>query len=660
MVNLWKVELMKKNNAQLLHFLLCLVVIGLVTVFAGRHLTANLLYDNEYGVPTDIVFDVASENEEVIKKTASVLEKRFTNFGADYVASTIEGNRVTIKTIGLEDVESLSKWITATGELSFRNYEDKMVMDRTVLDEEMPLAIYNDSKQVYLVFNITDSKTFYNVTYDILTQDTNKYLVLWADYNSNQHFAEESTKESPAYLAGAMVTTPIEESCYIGTHLSLEDAKNYVYTLNGGELPAAVTWLDVKAYTEGNNSASGVITASLIGCALIGAIATFLYGLPGLLTALSSIAYTYAYFRASALISLTFNSNMLYVYAVSLSIGLALALYLLSIFKNELLKGRNINTAYQEANKQQLVPLWEAPILQILVGVIGLVVFRKSFLHIATAITAGGVCNLVFFTILNRRMISTFINSNYFTSKSLYAVKEENLPDVDSGESHDKRQLFDFAVCLKGNLLYLIIAILAAAGLIIAITKNSVTKPALLHVCVLAAIAMVLVWFRNYRHYKKQYPLAVVIETCTALFGASLVTLLLLGADYQTQGIALTAVGAVFALNAFVSSDLRSAYRSISREKLTQEKLIGKANDVLNTSLLPLAAALIIGSVLGGLRICAAVLLSGIIIYLIGVLIPAKLWIDNSPKYQKAPKKKAKKNTGIKERTVYGINEERR
>ena len=66
---------MKKNNSKLILFLVGLLIAGTVLAIFGRTVKSGQKLDLEYGSGHEIVYIVDSQDAEVVKSTAAVLEK---------------------------------------------------------------------------------------------------------------------------------------------------------------------------------------------------------------------------------------------------------------------------------------------------------------------------------------------------------------------------------------------------------------------------------------------------------------------------------------------------------------------------------------------------------------------------------------------------------
>ncbi|MBR0229836.1 MAG: hypothetical protein IJL94_00440 [Erysipelotrichaceae bacterium] len=142
---------MKKNNSKLILFLVGLLIAGTVLAIFGRTVKSGQKLDLEYGSGHEIVYIVDSQDAEVVKSTAAVLEKRAAGMGASGYETVINGNTITLHVTGVEDIESLRKAMLKKGLLTFRDSADKLLMDGAVLNADTAVQVLQNYNAVYYV-----------------------------------------------------------------------------------------------------------------------------------------------------------------------------------------------------------------------------------------------------------------------------------------------------------------------------------------------------------------------------------------------------------------------------------------------------------------------------------------------------------------------------
>lgn len=130
---------MKKNNRKLFTAIIGILLIAVLSAIFGSKLNSITNKNFELAGGFQLVYQVDSSDQLTVEQVADVLEKRLYNFGAIEVEKTIEGSTVTLNYSGIEDSETVRKYLIKTGLVSFRNAADEELMDISALKENMPL-----------------------------------------------------------------------------------------------------------------------------------------------------------------------------------------------------------------------------------------------------------------------------------------------------------------------------------------------------------------------------------------------------------------------------------------------------------------------------------------------------------------------------------------
>ena len=655
---------MKKNGQRLILFVLGVVLALFLSIFYGPKAKAQQKVSLDFASGYQLVYNVDSTDEAVVRQAAEVLNKRIINYGASDSEYAINGSQITISFTGVEDIEAMRANITKKGELTIRNSDDELVMDASVLNSAAPITLTKNGEDNVIVLNVQDTDTFYEKTASQAAA-TNKYLVIWVDFvEGTDTYSEESSKSDPSYLAAATVSSGIQGSCYITTHHTFEDAFKQVVLAFSGALPAGVSEVSCTEITARHASFDGVWKAVIIGSLAAAGGLVGLYGLSGATVMLMMVLNAVAFFGCTALLGIKADSFLLAAYALSALIALVIMYPVLKEFKLNLLRGRNLQSALDGALANNKRAVWEAVVAQIALGALGMLIFRNSLFSAAGAVLIGGISNLLLFVLWNRFMLKDMIGSGYFNNLKLYRVDPAGLPDVEKGESYVEKPCavnFNFGALLKGNIPYIIAAVSLAALLLVGgHAESSALWKALGLGCIFIIIAAVYVLFA----YKDRYgamPLMICFDLMIGVIAA-----LIGGKGFA--GIGLCGVTLSAALLFILIGRCRPDFRKLSREKINEEKLNKFVNTLLNSftedycypAVMFAVLALALGIFSGNFKVAAADLLIAIGALVTSVLLASKLWYQNVKKNMDRKPKKGNKKKGSKERSetvIFGLNE---
>ncbi len=650
---------MKKNNKNLFLAVIGILLIAVLSVVFGGKLDSITNKNFELASGYQLVYQVDADEKLTIEQVADVLEKRLYNFGATEVKTTVEGSTVTLNYSGIEDNDTVRKYLTMTGLVSFRNAADEELMDISVLNEETPFiaapspAASEENPNISLLYIlVNDTEKFKTVTTQLMFE-AEKYLVVWVDYDESYKFEKEVESISPKFLAAAAVNSVIESDAYITSAHSLEETKNIVATVNAGALKAPITEIEFNAVnaTLGVNADVKVLTGIAAGVLISSLFFILKYKLSGFVSALMILGYTVSSLVAMSYLGVIFNTNSIALFIVSLFVGLAYLLHVNDTFVTVLNTGRLPSTALEITYKNTMVNALAALALQLIAGLIGYLAFKEYFLGYSIAIMTFAVCSGIFFVGWQKVMLTDLIKSNYFEAKAFGYRENSEVKRVDFAELlHTKFHYVVIALILMGSLLYVTNIIdylksLLAGFLIMAITVS---------------VGGLYLKNRN----KSNDLIILAASTITVVLGVMANGMLFEKTTKITIGLVygFTAIG--MSLIAFVLSQIKDDFNENARGKLNDDKINSVFEEVFNNlfseilTVLALAAIFTIavyGTILSFTNIGYTVLVSVVLTY--AVIVTCKLWLDYTLKTGNRPKQKKKKRIKeVKERTIFGIN----
>ena len=236
-----------------------------------------------------------------MSSVVSSVRKRVDVLGVNEPEITVEGdNRIRVQLAGVDNPEQARRIISSTANLTFRDVNDNLLMDATVL-EEGGASVAQDQYGNYVVnLNLSDSNTFYQVTSQVAAMGSGQNLmVAWLDYEEGESYAAESRKEDPAYISAATVSEGINsDSAQISGNFTLESATELADLINSGSLPVQMTeiYSDVVSADYGMDAFSSTMLAGAIGVAAVMLFMICVYRLPGLISAITLAVYIFVVF----------------------------------------------------------------------------------------------------------------------------------------------------------------------------------------------------------------------------------------------------------------------------------------------------------------------------------------------------------------------------
>ncbi|HEY9576797.1 MAG TPA: protein translocase subunit SecDF, partial [Pseudobacillus sp.] len=178
--------------------------------------------------------------EQVVANTADALDKRVNALGVSEPSIQIEeGNRIRVQLAGVEDQTEARKMLSTQANLSFRDANDKLMMDGSDLAEGGAKQSFTQEGTPNVALKLKSSKKFKEVTEHVLNMAPNNQLVIWLDFEEGKDsFQKEIQQKSPKFLSAPNVSQVFNtDEVTIEGNFTVEEAQNLASLLNAGALP---------------------------------------------------------------------------------------------------------------------------------------------------------------------------------------------------------------------------------------------------------------------------------------------------------------------------------------------------------------------------------------------------------------------------------------
>ena len=392
----------------------------------------------------EILYQVKSADKK--KLTTSELEdtyrtmlRRIDKLGVTEPELTIEGtDKIRVKLAGVTDPDSARNYITVAGELSFRDSNDKKLMDKSVLKNGSAAKVSQDeSGNPAILLNIADKDKFYEVTSQI-SQTEDKLIVIWLDYDKSEGDSYAASKDKcgdfedlneAKCLSAATVKEGFSSNVIITGNFSEENAKNLVDLINSGS--TNVKFKEISSKTVGSEFGEGALdktkVAGVIGVFLILIFMVAYYRFSGAIASFAILIYTFATLLVFYLIDgvLTLPG----IAAMVLGIGMAVDANVITCerIKEELRNNKSLKTSYKNGSKNSFSAILDSNVTTFIVAVILFAFGESSVKGFATMLIINIIMTMLIIIFITRFITKIFINTGFFDNKlKLYINYDKN------------------------------------------------------------------------------------------------------------------------------------------------------------------------------------------------------------------------------------------
>ena len=290
---------MKKNYIKrLLVFFTVIIIFSLVYI--------PLFNDLKFGLDLkggfEVLYQVKRSDGKSLKSgdlnsTYDVLKRNVDSLGVSEPEITIEGDdRIRVKLAGVTDIEGARKALSNVANVSFRDTDDKLLMDASVIKGAK--LSYDENGKPAISLSVKDKEKFLEATTEVSQKETGKnVMVIWYNFEKGVNSYNKDGKtcglEDSMCLSAATVSQGFSSDVIITGNFEKEEAENLASNINAGSISTKLT--EISSQNVNASYGAGVLTktfvAGLIGMALVILFMTILYRFAGFISGIKLLLY---------------------------------------------------------------------------------------------------------------------------------------------------------------------------------------------------------------------------------------------------------------------------------------------------------------------------------------------------------------------------------
>lgn len=481
---------MKKSRLVAFGVTVATILAIIVSFYSDIQQNMRLGLDLKGGFEILYQVDPLKEGEELPSMSAVVrsINKRVNSIGVSEPVIQVEGsNRIRVQLADVHDPESARRRISSTANLSFRDVNDKLLMDASVLKEGSASVSTDEYGRYKVDLKLADQATFRSVTEKVSKmQEGQNLIVSWLDFDeSTDSYVKESTKEKPKYISAPRVTQVIDSpSVEISGSFTKEEANELAELINSGSLPVKMTEIYSNAVSAdyGVDAFSKTMISGGIGVLIIILFMILYYRLAGFVSAITIAAYIFMVFILYNAIGAVFTLSG--IAALVLGVGMACDSNILMFerMKEAMYSGRTIKTAFHEGSAKSFTTILDAQITTFISAIILYMFGTGSVKGFATMLIISVVTTVLIIVFVSKFLLKLLITSGACDGHyEWFSVKRKDVPNVNKKEERrkfDRFSKFDFV----GKSKYFIFSSLAILALsVIFMGYNAINQKGILN-----------------------------------------------------------------------------------------------------------------------------------------------------------------------------------
>lgn len=470
--------MIKKNR--IIVFFVLLITFFIVIAFTIKPIVNDIKLGLDLQGGFEVLYEVKpiQEGDRITDKimiaTADALDKRINVLGVSEPRIDIEeGNRIRVQLAGVENQEQAREILSTTAELTFRDANDKKLLDGSDLVQGGASQSFDELGRPIVVLELKDGEKFGEVTKHVLEQEI-PVLVIWLDFiEGDDSFLEEMNKENPKFISAPQVKEVINSKhVTITGNFTVEEAQTLANLLNAGALPVKLEEIYSTSVGAqfGVNALQSTIFAGLLGLLAVFIFMTLYYRLPGLIASFCLIIYLYLTLAIYA--GLNAVLTLPGIAALILGIGMSIDANVITAerIREELRVGRPVQAAFREGNKTSFSAIIDANLTGLISGVVLFIFGTSSVKGFATMLIVSTLVGFFTAVYLSRFFLGLIVKSGALDHKyGWFGVKKEQIHSLHDGiDTIDLTTRFDRFDFLKGRKWYFSVSgIFIAAGIIL-------------------------------------------------------------------------------------------------------------------------------------------------------------------------------------------------
>lgn len=366
-----------------------------------------------------------------MNSTYDVLKRNVDSLGVSEPEITMEGtDRIRVKLAGVTDIEGARRALSNVANISFRDTDDKLLMDSSVIKSAKLSS--DESGKPAISLQVADKAKFLEATTEISEKEAGKnVMVIWYNFekgvNSYSKDKENCGNEGSVCLSAATVSQGFSSDVIITGNFEKEEAESLATSINAGSISTKLSEISSQnvnaSYGEG--VLSKTLTAGIIGMILVIVFMTILYKFSGFISGVNLLLYMLVVMGIFWLIGgvLTLPG----IAALVLGIGMAVDSCVVTNerIKEELQQGKSLKSAYEAGNSESWSTIFDANVTTLIVAIVLFIFGESSIKGFATMLMITIFATMFIMVFINRKVLKMFVNTKLFDKKPNSFIRYE-------------------------------------------------------------------------------------------------------------------------------------------------------------------------------------------------------------------------------------------
>lgn len=438
---------MKKRKSRLITFTITIISIFTLLLAFGQDVYKNMTLGLDLQGGFEIVYqiDPLQEGKDLpeMSAVARSVSKRIDVLGVSEPQIIVEGNnRLRVQLAGVKDQEQARRVISSTANLTFRDMNDNLLSDSSIIKEGGASLGYENGIPV-VSLKINKQAEFASVTSKVAAMGNgNNLMVVWLDFDpETDSYVAEAAKakagQPTKYISAASVTSSITGDAIIKGNFTDESARELSDLINSGSLPVKMTevYSNVVGADYGAEAFNLTMFAGVVGVIAVMAFMILKYRLLGMIAASMLCLYVFVVLFVYSLMGGVFT--LAGIAALVLGVGMTVDANIITFerIKDELYSGHSVKNAVKAGQGLSFSTIFDAQITTFIAALIMYIFGTGTVKGFATMLMVTVICTLSLNVFVTKFLLGLLVQSGILDDKKTwFGVKLSHIPNVAKGE----------------------------------------------------------------------------------------------------------------------------------------------------------------------------------------------------------------------------------
>ncbi len=402
-------------------------VILVAAVFATIAWTAEDIVNNiTLGLDLQGGFEVLYEakplnegqqiTQETLAAAAAAVRQRIDVLGVEEPNVAIEGeNRIRVQLAGVEDQDEARRILGTPAHLTFRlNHEEVLLTGEDLKENGASVQFDPDTNEPVVALKLKDAEKFAAITRDHMGEILAIYL-------------DEEVVSAPSINA----VIPNGEAVIQG-NMSVDEAQELADLLNAGALP--VNLEEIQSFSIaaslGELSLIQSLKAGVYGSLIVLLFMIGYYRVPGMIAAISLVAYAYLVLLTFSLLNVTLTLAGIAAFILGIGMAVDANILMYERIKEEIRSGKTIPSSVKAGSRRSFLTIFDANITTVVAAAVLFYFGTANIKGFAVSLIVSILVSFLTAVAGSRLLMNLLLKSRVLKNPSWFGVKGEEIGEL--------------------------------------------------------------------------------------------------------------------------------------------------------------------------------------------------------------------------------------